>query len=798
MAEPNSEEGIHKNLETNTIPVILDESEVEVLPPSHASNFRITDSHLGEGSVKDKYNMNMRAIATLKQTESEKRPATPAEQEILSRYVGWGGIPDVFDQSKSDWAKEYQELKSVLDPKEYESARASTLNAHYTCPAVIKAIYEAISNMGFRSGNILEPSCGIGNFFGCIPENMAESKLYGVELDSITGSIAKLLYPKAKIFVCGYEKADFSKNFFDIAIGNVPFGQYRVSDPAYDRLGFSIHNYFFAKTIDLVRPGGIIALITSRYMMDSKNTSVREYLAKRSDLLGAIRLPYNAFKLNAGTDVVSDIIFLQKRDTPAAEEPAWVQTDQNTDGFKINRYFIDHPNMVLGLPSSKSTQFGKQDYTVLPLPDADLAEQLNEAVSHIHGKYHPVTLPETEDGSVTVTTIPADLDVKNYSYTLVKGDVYYRENSIMTKSCTDATTKNRITGMIKLRDCVHNLIALQMDEYTPDSDINNKQAELNRLYDSFTRRHGLINSKANRKAFDKDSAYYLLCSLEILDEDGNLERKADMFSKRTIKPHRAVTHVDTASEALTVSIGERAKVDLPYMSRLIGKSEDELIKALQGVIFKDPADNTWQTSDEYLSGNVRRKLRLARKYAEQDSSYQINVAALEAAQPKDLDASEIEVRIGATWIDKSYIQQFMIETLCTPYNLRNKIIVNYCKATAEWFITNKNSIPYKDVAAYTTYGTNRANAYKILEDSLNLRDVRIYDTVTDAAGKEKRVLNAKETTLAAQKQSALRDAFKDWIFKDPERRQVLVKLYNELMNSTRPVSMTEATSLSLE
>lgn len=765
--------------------IIIDESEVEELLPAHtASNYRITDDHLGEGGPKDKYTYNMYAIIMLKQIESENRAATPGEQDVLAHYVGWGGISDVFDAEKAGWEKEYQELQSYLTPEEYASARSSVLNAHYTSPVIIRAMYAALYNMGFRSGNVLEPSCGIGHFFGCLPENMQKSKLYGVEIDSISGRIAKLLYPKAKIYVCGFENTDFPSNFFDIVIGNVPFGQYKISDQKYNRLNFTIHNYFIAKSLELVRPGGILAFISSRYTLDSKNTDVRQYLAERADLLGAVRLPRNAFKANAGTDVVSDIIFMQKRSTPALETPTWVQTDKNADGFLINGYFFTHPEMVLGKQSYRSTQYGKPEYTVLPIPDADLGEQLREAVSHIHGCYHE-DLSEESDSNSNAASIPADPDVKNYSFTIINNDVYYRENSIMTKLGLNTATKGRIIGMVRLRDCVHTLINLQMDECTPDSAITKKQSELNRMYDAFTRKYGLVNHKANRQAFDKDSAYYLLCSLEILDDDGNLQRKADMFNKRTIKPHKSVTHVDTASEALTVSIGERARVDLDFMAQLTGKAESDLIRELQGVIYMDPIKNTWQTADEYLSGNVRRKLRQAKVAAEQNPAYQINVEALQKAQPKDLDASEIEVRIGATWIDKSYIQQFMYETLNTPINMRSKVRVNYSSATAQWFITSKNTIPYNDVAAYTTYGTDRANAYRILEESLNLCDIRIYDTIEEN-GKEKRVLNARETTLAAQKQQALRNAFQDWIFKDPKRRQELVLQYNEIMNSTRP------------
>lgn len=766
--------------------VVQEGADTQEMPVPGPRNFKITDMHLGEGGPKAKFRMNMNAIATLKQIEAEDRIATPDEQEILSKYVGWGGIPDAFEPTKEEWAKEYKELDGALTPEEYASARLSTLNAHYTSPSVIKAIYQAIIRMGFRSGRILEPACGIGNFFGLLPEEMSQSKLYGVELDDISGRIAKLLYPHAQIHITGYEKTDFQKDFFDLAIGNVPFGQYQVNDPEYNHLGFSIHNYFLAKMLDQVRPGGILACVTSRYTMDSKDIEVRQYLAERADLLGAIRLPDNAFKANANTDVVSDILFLQKRESLPVGVSEWIQTVKNEDRFMVNRYFITHPDMVLGTPSSASTQYGRPDYTVMPIPGVDLSDQLQKAASFIHGTYQEA-VPETKKKNSNPTkTIQADDNVKNYSFVIIEGEVYYRENSAMKKVDLNITAKARVKGMVALRDCVHGLIALQMDEYTSDSSIAEKQAELNHLYDFFTRKYGLINSRANRLAFDRDSSYYLLCSLEILDEDGKLERKADMFTKRTIKQHKTVTSVDTASEALTVSIGEKAKVDLPFMSKLTGKTEDELIRDLQGVIYKDPVSGTWQTADEYLSGNVRRKLRQAQKAASEDKAYQINVEALKAAQPKDLDASEIEVRLGATWIDKSYIQQFMIETLNPSAYLHNRIIVNYSKSTAEWNITNKTAVPSNDVAAYTTYGTDRANAYRILEDSLNLRDIRIYDTVEDADGKEKRVLNAKQTTLAQQKQQALKDAFRDWIFKDPERRQALVHHYNETMNNTRP------------
>ena len=755
-----------------------------------AENFRITDDHLGEGGPKAKFQANVEAIKLLKYLEETTGQATPEQQQVLSRYVGWGGLADAFDPDKESWSKEYAQLKELLTPEEYAAARGSTLNAHYTSPTVIKAIYEAVGRMGFETGNILEPSCGVGNFFGMLPEEMRNSRLYGVELDSISGRIAKQLYPKADITVAGFETTD-RRDFYDLAIGNVPFGQYQVRDKAYDKLNFSIHNYFFAKALDQVRPGGVVAFVTSRYTMDAKDSTVRRYLAQRADLLGAIRLPNNAFKANAGTEVVSDIIFLQKRDRPLDIVPEWTQTGQTEDGFAINRYFLDHPEMVLGRQEPESTAHG-MDYTVNPIEGLELGDQLHDAMKYIRGTYQEAELPELGGGEAIDTSIPADPNVKNYSYTVVDGAVYFRENSRMVRPDLNATAEARIKGMVRLRDCVQELIDLQMDAATPDSDIREKQVELNRLYDDFSAKYGLINDRANRLAFADDSSYYLLCALEIVDEDGKLERKADMFTTRTIKPHEAVTSVDTASEALAVSIAEKARVDMEYMEQLTGKTSDELASELQGVIFRLPGPvpegerPTYVTADEYLSGNVRRKLRQAQRAAQQDPAFAINVEALTAAQPKDLDASEIEVRLGATWINKEYIQQFMYETFNTPYYLQRAIQVNYASYTAEWQVTGKSSISEKDVAAYTTYGTSRANAYKILEDSLNLRDVRIYDTVEDADGKERRVLNAKETTLAAQKQQAIRDAFKDWIWKDPERRQTLVRQYNEEMNSTRP------------
>ena len=756
----------------------------------NAQNFHITDDDLGAGGAKAKFQANLNAIQLLKHLEADGLQASPEQQQVLSRYVGWGGLPDAFDESKPGWASEYQALKAALTLEEYTAARASTLNAHYTSPTVIRAIYEAVGNIGFQTGNILEPSMGIGNFFGMLPENMQSSRLYGVELDSITGRIAKQLYPKANITIAGFETTD-RRDFFDLAVGNVPFGQYKVNDPAYNKLGFNIHNYFFAKTLDQVRPGGVVAFVTSRYTMDAQNPSVRKYLAQRADLLGAIRLPNTAFKANAGTEVVSDILFLQKRDRAIDIEPDWVHLGQTEDGYAINSYFLDHPEMVMGRNSSESTVHG-MDYTVEPLEDISLADQLHEAVQHIHGTYQEAELPDLGEGEEIRDTIPADPDVKNFSYALVDGEVYFRENSVMVRPQLNNTARERVKGMIGLKDCVRQLIDLQMDEYTPDSAIQQKQAELNTLYDSFTEKYGILNSRGNRLAFSDDSAYYLLCALEILDDDGNFQRKADMFSKRTIQPHKVVTSVDTAVEALTISIGERACIDLGYMSSLSGKSIDELTADLQGVIFHDPKRGTleddagWVTADEYLSGNVRQKLKEAEDAAAENPMYQSNVEALRAAQPKDLEASEIEVRLGATWIDKSYVQQFMYELLNTPSYLKRYIHVEYSPYTAAWNISGKGKIYSNDIAAWNTYGTDYVNAYEILEDSLNLRDVRVYDTVRDETGKEKRVLNSKQTTLAQQKQQLIRDAFKDWIWADPTRRQTLVEQYNREMNSIRP------------
>ena len=759
-----------------------------------AGNFHITDDNLGVGGPKQKFARNIEAIQTLRTLEQEHRGATAEEQQVLSQYVGWGGLADAFDPSKENWSAEYTQLKGLLTEDEYAAARASTLNAHYTSPVVIRAIYDAVEKMGFQSGNILEPSMGVGNFFGMLPDSMTSSRLYGVELDSITGRIAQKLYPQANITVAGFETTD-RRDFYDLAVGNVPFGQYKVSDKAYNKLGFSIHNYFFAKTIDQIRPGGVIAFVTSRFTMDSKDSTARKYMAERADLLGAIRLPNNAFKANAGTEVVSDIIFLQKRDRPADIEPAWVQLGKTEDGFAINQYFVDHPEMVLGNLELESTQYG-YDLTVAPLEGTSLAAQLAEAVQHIEGQYTTaeIAAPDVADAEAQRKTLPADPTVKNFSYTVVDGDIYYRENSIMTPIELSDNAKGRVAGMVELRQIVNELIQQQLNDF-PDEDIKASQAKLNATYDAFTAKYGLINDKKNARLFDDDSSYYLLCSLETLDENKNLKSKADMFTKRTIRPEHIVTSVDTPSEALAVSIGEHGKVDLPYMAELLGTPGEygRITTELSGVIFKDPAadaddpETGWQTADEYLSGNVRDKLRMAQLAAESHPEFKVNMEALEKAQPKDLEASEIDVRLGATWLDPSIVQQFMMETFQPPYRIRynNAITVRYSPYTSEWRISNKSATGYGDIMATETYGTRRANAYKILEDTLNLRDSRVYDTIEED-GKEKRVLNQNETTLAQQKQQAIKDAFAGWVWKDPQRRNLLVKKYNELFNSTRP------------
>ena len=772
----------------------LDEALNAEPAPEPAGNFHITDDDLGVGGPKQKFARNIEAIRTLFKLEEEHRGATAEEQQVLSQYVGWGGLADAFDPGKDSWAKEYAELKGLLSEDEYAAARSSTLNAHYTSPTVIRAIYDAVEKMGFRSGNILEPSMGVGNFFGMLPDTMQDSRLYGVELDSITGRIAQKLYPQADITVAGFETTD-RRDFYDLAVGNVPFGNYKVADKAYNKLGFSIHNYFFAKAIDQVRPGGIVAFVTSRYTMDSKDSTARKHMAERADLLGAIRLPNNAFKANAGTEVVSDIIFLQKRDRPIDHEPDWVQLGKTEDGFAINQYFVDHPEMVLGQLTMESTQYG-HDLTVAPIEDANLADQLTEAVQHIEGQYTAVEIaaPDVADAEVQRKTLPADPTVKNFSYTVVDGEIYYRENSIMTQIELSDNAKGRVAGMVELRQIVNELIDQQLNDF-PDEDIKASQAKLNYAYDAFTAKYGLINNKKNARLFDDDSSYYLLCSLENLDENKNLKSKADMFTKRTIRPERVVTSVDTPSEALAVSIGEHGKVDLPYMAELLGTpgNYERITTELSGVIFKDPAadptdpEASWQTADEYLSGNVRDKLRMAQLAAESHPEFKVNVDALTKAQPKDLEASEIDVRLGATWLAPSIVQQFMMETFQPPYRIRynNAITVRYSPYTSEWRISNKSATGFGDIMATETYGTRRANAYKILEDTLNLRDSRVYDTIEED-GKEKRVLNQNETTLAQQKQQAIKDAFAGWVWKDPQRRALLVKKYNELFNSTRP------------
>ena len=807
LADKDEPEPSDEELDELPISTVID-GEVQTFPDAAAldkavnaepesepvGNFHITDEHLGEGGAKQKYARNIEAIRTLFRLEEEHRGATAEEQQVLSQYVGWGGLADAFDPGKDSWAKEYAELKGLLSEDEYAAARSSTLNAHYTSPTVIRGIYDAVERMGFRSGNILEPSMGVGNFFGMLPDTMQDSRLYGVELDSITGRIAKKLYPQADITVAGFETTD-RRDFYDLAVGNVPFGNYKVNDKAYNKLGFSIHNYFFAKAIDQVRPGGVVAFVTSRYTMDSKDSTARKHMAERADLLGAIRLPNNAFKANAGTDVVSDIIFLQKRDRPADIEPAWVQLGKTEDGFAINQYFVDHPEMILGELTTESTQYGREELTVAPIEGAVLADQLAEAVQHIEGQYVEVEVetPDVADAEVERKTLPADPDVKNFSYAVVDGEVYYRENSIMTQVELSDNAKGRVAGMVELRQIVNELIDQQLD--FPDEDIKALQAKLNAAYDAFTAKYGLINDKKNARLFDDDSSYYLLCSLENLDENKQLKSKADMFTKRTIRPERTVTSVDTPSEALAVSIGEHGRVDLPYMAELLGSPGDyeRITTELQGVIFKDPSADAdepeagWQTADEYLSGNVRNKLRMAQLAAESHPEFKINVEALTKAQPKDLEASEIDIRLGATWLNPAIVQQFMMETFQPPYRIRynNLIQVRYSPFTSEWRIGNKSAAGMYDIMSTETYGTHRANAYKILEDTLNLRDCRIYDTIEED-GKERRVLNQKETMLAQQKQQAIKDTFAGWVWQDPQRRNLLVKQYNELFNSTRP------------
>ena len=790
---PAKENNLPFDIVIQTISTESPTVEAEHSAPEPAGNFHITDDHLGEGGAKQKYARNIEAIRTLFKLEEEHRGATAEEQQVLSQYVGWGGLADAFDPGKDSWAKEYAELKGLLSEDEYAAARSSTLNAHYTSPTVIRGIYDAVERMGFRSGNILEPSMGVGNFFGMLPDSMAGSRLYGVELDSITGRIAKKLYPQADITVAGFETTD-RRDFYDLAVGNVPFGQYKVNDKAYNKLGFSIHNYFFAKAIDQVRPGGIVAFVTSRYTMDSKDSTARKHMAERADLLGAIRLPNNAFRANAGTDVVSDIIFLQKRDRPIDHEPDWVQLGKTEDGFAINQYFVDHPEMVLGNLELESTQYG-HDLTVAPIDGTSLADQLAEAVQHIEGQYTEVEVetPDIADAENEKHILPADPDVKNFSYTVVDGEVFYRENSVMTQVELSDIAKGRVTGMVELRQIVNELIDQQLNDF-PDEDIKETQAKLNAAYDAFTAKYGLLNDRKNGRLFEQDSSYYLLCSLENLDEQGQLKSKAAMFTKRTIRPERTVTSVDTPSEALAVSIGEHGKVDLPYMAELLGTPGEygRITTELSGVIFKDPAaDPTdpeagWQMADEYLSGDVRAKLRMAQFAAETNPEFVVNVDALTKAQPRELEASEIDVRLGATWLNPDIIQKFMTETFQIPYYLRHAVKVRYSPYTAEWRVEGKTATGRGDIISSETYGTSRANAYKILEETLNLKDVRIYDTIEDAEGKPKRVLNKRETMLAQQKQQVIKDAFANWVWQDPQRRIALVRQYNELFNSTRP------------
>ena len=771
---------------------VFNESEAETESPIQqleemvpAGNFHITDDELGQGTPKEKFRANIMAIQLLKKCEDENRNATSEEQKILSRYVGWGGLADAFDETKAAWETEYLELKTVLTPEEYAAARASTLNAHYTQPIVIESMYQVLENLGFTKGNILEPSMGVGNFFGMLPENLNQSELYGVELDSISGRIAKLLYPDANIQIKGFEKTDYPNDFFDVAIGNVPFGAYKVNDRQYDRYNFMIHDYFLAKTIDQLRPGGVAALITTKGTMDKASPEVRKYLAERADLLGAIRLPNTAFKANAGTEVSADILFFQKRESLTKEMPEWINLDSDVNGITVNQYFVQHPEMILGEMKEVSGPYGMET-TCAPMEGADLELQLQEAVKHIKGSMVAAVDIEAELDEMP-ESIPADPNVRNYSYTVVDDQVYYRVNSLMNQVKMPAATAERVKGMVAIRDTVRELIAMQMEEFVTDEEIQKQQKKLNQVYDTYTAKYGVIGSNANKRAFSDDSSYCLLCSLEDLNEDGTLKRKADMFTKRTIKKAVAVTSVETATEALALSLNEKAKVDLPYMAQLTGKTEEKITEELVGVIFKNPLTDQWESGDEYLSGNVRDKLNTARTFAENHPEFTPNVRALEAVQPRDLEASEIEVRIGATWIEPSDYQEFMVELLHTPrYLAQKEIQVKFSEINGEWRITGKNADSPRNAFAYATYGTERANAYRILEDTLNLKDVRIYDKVVNDNGDEVRVLNKKETMLASQKQDALKAAFQDWIFKDQQRRERLVSVYNERFNSIRP------------
>ena len=773
--------------EESSVPA-LREVVIDLMPQSPAHeplNFRITDDALGVGGPKEKFRRNLAAIQLVHRLEDEGRMATAEEQTVLAQYVGWGGIPQAFDERNSQWSKEYQQLKAELTPEEYNAARGSTLNAHYTTPEVIREIYAGLERMGFTGGNILEPAMGVGNFFGMLPPSLAgNSKLYGVELDEITGKIAKQLYQKADISVTGFERTHFSNDFFDVVVGNVPFGNYQVADRQYDRHHFMIHDYFLAKSLDKVRPGGVVAVITSSGTMDKKDDSARRYLAERADLLGAVRLPNNAFRRNAGTDVVTDILFLQKREAPRVQMPEWVSLGANQQGFSTNRYFVTHPEMVLGEWTEESTQYGKMEATVKPIEGADLGEQLRQAIGSIKGRID-LTLREDDELTEDVTTIPADPGVRNFSYTVVDGDVFYRENSVMRKVELPAVTAERVRGMVAIRDCTQQLINAQLEDAN-DTAISDLQGRLNQLYDSFTKKYGLISTQANRRAFANDSSYCLLRSLEVLDNDGNLERKADMFSKRTIKRSKTVDHVDTASEALAVSIADKAAVDLDYMAGLTVRSAEDMIQELQGVIFRDPTTDRWQTADEYLSGNVREKLRMAQAFSANHPEYTVNVEALQRVQPKDLTASEISIRLGAVWIDPDYITQFMGELLHTPgYLLGRQIRAHYSKTSGTWSISGKNSDSFRNVYATKVYGTNAANGYRLLEDCLNLRDTRILRKVY-VDGQERTEVDANATMLAQQKQDAIREQFKDWIFRNPQRRAALVREYNERFNSVRP------------
>ena len=762
------------------------------------TNFHITDDHIGEGGAKQKFRANMDAIHTLHQLEIENRNATEPEQEILSKYVGWGGLADAFDEKKDAWADEYHELKNALTEEEYAAARESTLNAHYTSPVIIRGIYRALEQIGFRGGNILEPSMGIGNFFGMLPDSMQNSRLYGVELDSVSGRIAKKLYPKAQITVAGFETTN-QHNFYDLAIGNIPFGNYKVNDRAYNRLGFSIHNYFLAKALDQIRTGGLVAFVTSHYTMDSKNPSVRRYLAQRAKLLGAIRLPDNAFRANAGAEVVSDILFFQKRDHIIDVDENWIHLETASNGYAINSYFVEHPEMVLGTLEEQSTQFGKS-CTVKADPNRELSDALEEAVSRIAGHYEPIQ--STRSGSVSESdtqkveeTLPADPSVSNYSYTLENGEIYYRENSIMRRINRSGAAKERIKGLLQIRTALKRVMQLQIEDAS-DEEVHRAQEQLGNIYDAFTKKYGLINSRQNAQVLDGDSSYFLMCSLENINDKGELESKADIFTKRTIRAQQEITTAETPEDALAISISEKGHVDLTYMAELLGRKgeESEIAKALNGIIFHDPQaideQSAWKTADEYLSGNVRDKLRAAELAYQDDETYAANVKALKQAQPKDLTASEIDVRLGATWIDKSYIEQFMYETFHTPHYQRNHIRVSFAAVTGEWQISSKNTIYGGDVSAYTQYGTERMNAYAILEQTLNLRSVTVYDRVTDADGTVRSVVNLRETMLAQQKQSAIKEAFAAWIWKDPQRRMALEKEYNERFNSLRPAEFS--------